>query len=76
MGQGIKTSLAQLCAAQLGLDPVAIEVTAGDTAHISCGMGGFASRQSVRVAGVVDTVASCSGAGASNPDCHKTDAER
>lgn len=57
MGQGIKTSLAQLCAAQLGLDPVAIEVTAGDTAHISYGMGGFASRQAMMAGSAVSDAA-------------------
>jgi len=57
MGQGIKTSLAQLCAAQLGLDPIAIEVTAGDTAHISYGMGGFASRQAMMAGSAVSDAA-------------------
>lgn len=57
MGQGIKTSLAQLCAAQLGLEPVAIEVTAGDTAHISYGMGGFASRQAMMAGSAVSDAA-------------------
>ena len=47
MGQGIKTALAQICAEQLGVDPDDIAVTAGDTAVIPLGMGGFASRQTV-----------------------------
>lgn len=57
MGQGIKTTLAQLCAAQLGLDPVAIEVSAGDTTHISYGMGGFASRQGMMAGTAVSEAA-------------------
>jgi carbon-monoxide dehydrogenase large subunit len=47
MGQGTKTSLAQLCAEQLGVDVRDITVTAGDTATIDLGQGGFASRQAV-----------------------------
>jgi carbon-monoxide dehydrogenase large subunit len=47
MGQGIKTALAQICAESLGVAPEAITVTAGDTATIPLGMGGFASRQTV-----------------------------
>ncbi|MFN0302683.1 MAG: xanthine dehydrogenase family protein molybdopterin-binding subunit, partial [Burkholderiales bacterium] len=47
MGQGIKTALAQVCAELLGVRPEQIDVIAGDTAHISLGVGGFASRQMV-----------------------------
>ncbi|SAI32962.1 dehydrogenase/oxidase [Bordetella ansorpii] len=47
MGQGIKTTLAQLCAARLGVQPQAIEIVAGDTGHVGYGMGGFASRQAM-----------------------------
>lgn len=47
MGQGIKTALAQVCAELLGVRPDQIDVIAGDTAHISLGVGGFASRQMV-----------------------------
>ncbi|HXP31608.1 MAG TPA: xanthine dehydrogenase family protein molybdopterin-binding subunit, partial [Stellaceae bacterium] len=47
MGQGVKTALAQICAEQLGVAPEEIAVTAGDTATIPLGMGGFASRQTV-----------------------------
>ena len=47
MGQGIKTSLAQVCADQLGVEVADITVVAGDTATIPLGLGGFASRQAV-----------------------------
>ncbi|MSQ72662.1 MAG: xanthine dehydrogenase family protein molybdopterin-binding subunit [Betaproteobacteria bacterium] len=47
MGQGIKTSLAQVAAEQLGVNIADIEVIAGDTAFVSLGIGGFASRQAV-----------------------------
>ena len=47
MGQGTKTLLAQICAAQLGLEATDIEVIAGDTNAIPMGLGGFASRQTV-----------------------------
>jgi len=57
MGQGIKTALAQLCAPHLGLQPEAIEVHAGDTAHIGYGMGGFASRQSIMAGNAVHQAA-------------------
>jgi len=47
MGQGIKTALAQICAEELGVEPVEVAVTTGDTATIPLGMGGFASRQTI-----------------------------
>jgi len=47
MGQGLKTALAQVCAEQLGVAPSLVSVTAGDTAVIPYGQGGFASRQTV-----------------------------
>lgn len=47
MGQGIGTSLAQVAAGHLGVPIDAIEVVAGDTAHLAHGMGGFASRQAI-----------------------------
>jgi carbon-monoxide dehydrogenase large subunit len=47
MGQGIKTALAQICADQFGVPPDTVSVTAGDTAVIPYGQGGFASRQTV-----------------------------
>lgn len=45
MGQGLKTALAQVCAEVLGVSLDRIDVIAGDTAHASLGVGGFASRQ-------------------------------
>jgi carbon-monoxide dehydrogenase large subunit len=47
MGQGTKTMLAQVVAEQLGKDMSIVEVTAGDTAAVSLGIGGFNSRQTV-----------------------------
>ena len=47
MGQGTKTLLAQICAAELGLEVTDVEVVAGDTGAIPMGLGGFASRQTV-----------------------------
>ena len=39
MGQGIRTSLAQVCAEQLSVPLDAVEVTAGDSAYIPAGFG-------------------------------------
>jgi carbon-monoxide dehydrogenase large subunit len=47
MGQGLATALAQIAAEALGTDIDAIDVVSGDTAAISMGIGGFASRQTV-----------------------------
>jgi carbon-monoxide dehydrogenase large subunit len=47
MGQGLGTALAQIAASQLGVDVSNIKVVAGDTAGVSLGLGGFASRQTV-----------------------------
>jgi carbon-monoxide dehydrogenase large subunit len=47
MGQGLHTALAQICAEQLGVRIEDIEVITGDTAYVSLGLGGFASRQLV-----------------------------
>ena len=47
MGQGIRTALAQICAAEFGVAPEDISVVVGDTAAVPLGMGGFASRQTV-----------------------------
>jgi len=47
MGQGLATALAQIAASQLGTAADRIEVVAGDTAGVSLGLGGFASRQTV-----------------------------
>ncbi|AMN44919.1 xanthine dehydrogenase family protein molybdopterin-binding subunit [Rhodoplanes sp. Z2-YC6860] len=47
MGQGLGTALAQVAAAQLGVDVSRVKVVAGDTGGVSLGLGGFASRQTV-----------------------------
>jgi carbon-monoxide dehydrogenase large subunit len=47
MGQGIKTALAQICAEQFDVPSERVSVSAGDTAVIPYGQGGFASRQTV-----------------------------
>jgi carbon-monoxide dehydrogenase large subunit len=47
MGQGTKTMLAGVVAAELGNDPGNVTVTTGDTGAIPIGFGGFNSRQAV-----------------------------
>lgn len=47
MGQSTKTMLAQIAADQFGVAPEDINVIVGDTAYVSMGHGGFASRQTV-----------------------------
>jgi carbon-monoxide dehydrogenase large subunit len=47
MGQGVKTALAQICSAQLGVPIDRIDVVTGDTGAVSLGLGGFASRLTV-----------------------------
>lgn len=47
MGQGLKTALAQICAATLSVPLDLIDVVAGDTGFVSLGHGGYASRQTV-----------------------------
>ncbi len=47
MGQGLGTAMAQIAASQLGVPVEQIKVVAGDTAGVSLGLGGFASRQTV-----------------------------
>ena len=46
-GQGLETTLAQVCADELGVDPERVTVTAGDTSLIQYGIGTFASRSAV-----------------------------
>ena len=46
-GQSHKTTLAQICADQLGVDPDAIDVVTGDTGAIAMGVGTFAARSAV-----------------------------
>ena len=57
IGQGLKTALAQVCAEQLGVEPSAIAVIAGDTGAISLGLGAFASRQTVMAGSAVHVAA-------------------
>jgi carbon-monoxide dehydrogenase large subunit len=47
MGQGLATAMAQIAASQLGIGVDKVKVVAGDTAGVSLGLGGFASRQTV-----------------------------
>jgi carbon-monoxide dehydrogenase large subunit len=47
MGQGLGTAMAQITASQLGVSVDKVTVVAGDTAGVSLGLGGFASRQTV-----------------------------
>jgi aerobic carbon-monoxide dehydrogenase large subunit len=47
MGQSTKTMLAQIAAEQFGVALEDINVVAGDTAYVSMGHGGFASRQTI-----------------------------
>ncbi|HEV8439681.1 MAG TPA: xanthine dehydrogenase family protein molybdopterin-binding subunit [Methylomirabilota bacterium] len=44
VGQGIATTLAQVCADELGVAPEQITVVHGDSARVPFGIGGFASR--------------------------------
>lgn len=52
-GQGLETSLAQIAAHELSLDPAAISVRYGDTATTPFGFGTFASRSIVFSGGAV-----------------------
>lgn len=47
MGQGTKTTLAQICAEHLGVEPEDVTVVAGDTGAVLHGIGGYGSRQTV-----------------------------
>jgi len=55
-GQGLKTSLAQLVADELGIDPQHIRIISGDTDATPYGWGSFASRSMV-IAGVASKLA-------------------
>jgi aerobic carbon-monoxide dehydrogenase large subunit len=46
-GQGLETTLAQVCASELGLTPSDVDVVLGDTGGIAYGIGTFASRAAV-----------------------------
>ena len=47
MGQGIETMLTDIVSEGLGCDRALVSVTAGDTAAVALGIGGFNSRQAV-----------------------------
>ena len=47
MGQGTQTTLAQICAEHLGVEPEDVTVVGGDTGAVLHGMGGYGSRQAV-----------------------------
>lgn len=57
MGQGTKTSLAQICADHLGLEPVDVTVVTGDTAGVPHGVGGFGSRQLINAGSALHAAA-------------------
>jgi aerobic carbon-monoxide dehydrogenase large subunit len=44
VGQGIETTLAQVCADELNVSPESVTVVHGDSAQVPFGVGGFASR--------------------------------
>ncbi|HXF36293.1 MAG TPA: xanthine dehydrogenase family protein molybdopterin-binding subunit [Actinomycetota bacterium] len=56
-GQGLETTLAQVCADQLGVRPEDVSVRAGDTALIAYGVGTFASRSAVTAGSAVGIAA-------------------
>ncbi|HZD17246.1 MAG TPA: xanthine dehydrogenase family protein molybdopterin-binding subunit [Actinomycetota bacterium] len=56
-GQGLETSLAQICADQLGVQPEDVTVRGGDTATIAHGIGTFASRSAVTAGSAVGIAA-------------------
>ena len=56
-GQGLETTLAQVCADQLGVRPEDVTVRAGDTALIPYGVGTFASRSAVTAGSAVGIAA-------------------
>ena len=53
MGQGLATSLQQICAGELGIDAADVTVISGDTGVAPMGLGGFASRQLVTAGSTV-----------------------
>ena len=57
MGQGTKTTLAQICADHLGIDPRDITVVTADTAGVPHGIGGYGSRQTVTAGNAVHLAA-------------------
>ena len=57
MGQGTKTTLAQICSEQLGVAPEDIMVVTADTAGVPHGIGGYGSRQTVTAGNAVHAAA-------------------
>jgi carbon-monoxide dehydrogenase large subunit len=56
-GQGLETTLAQVCADEFGVTPDRVTVTTGDTALIQYGIGTFASRSAVTAGTAVGVAA-------------------
>lgn len=56
-GQGLETTLAQVCADEFGLPPDRVTVTSGDTSQIQFGIGTFASRSAVTAGSAVGIAA-------------------
>ena len=56
-GQGLETTLAQVCADEFGVSPDRVTVTTGDTALIQYGIGTFASRSAVTAGTAVGVAA-------------------
>ncbi len=56
-GQGLETTLSQICADQLGVRPEDVTVRGGDTATIAHGIGTFASRSAVTAGSAVGMAA-------------------
>jgi carbon-monoxide dehydrogenase large subunit len=52
-GQGLETTLAQVCADEFGVSPDRVTVSAGDTSLIQFGIGTFASRSAVTAGSAV-----------------------
>ena len=52
-GQGLETTLAQVCADQIGVSPEDVSVRMGDTGLIAYGVGTFASRSAVTAGAAV-----------------------
>lgn len=57
IGQGTKTTLAQICAETLGVNISGITVVCGDTAFIQYGLGAFGSRQAMIAGSAVQLAA-------------------
>ena len=57
MGQGTRTTLAQICAEHLGVDPGQVRVVTADTAGVPHGIGGYGSRQTVTAGNAVHLAA-------------------